>query len=114
MKKLIATVLLTVLFLTIGLPSLQSFFPDSVGYIDRNILCRWISDAKRDRLMLDAVANGEPICRGAISVRLHYHYGKNCVASCEPFTIADQIVEGAKETVIAVRERVRLILALRS
>lgn len=113
MKKLTATVLLTLLFLTIRLPSLQSFFPDSDGYIDRNILCRWIAAGKGDRVVLDAVANGEPICHGAISVRPHFQYGKNCVSRCEPFTIADQIVEGAKETVVAVKERVRLIFAVR-
>lgn len=114
MKKLIATVLLTLVSLTVCLPWLRSFSPESDGYMDRNILCRWIGAAERDRLMIEAVAEGEPICPETIAVRPHYQYGKNCVRRCEPFTIADQIVKSAKETAVAIKERVRLVFAVRS
>ena len=114
MKKLIATVLLTLMFVTVGLPLLQSFLPETGGYIDRKILCRWIGAAERDRPMLEAVAAGEPICPETIAVRPHYQYGKNCVRTCEPLAIADQIFESAKETAVAIEESLRLLFTVRS
>jgi len=113
MKKLIATVLSFLLFLTICLPSLQSSFPDSGGYIDRDFLCRWIAAVKGDRLVLDTAAQDESICSGTISASPHYQYRKNCVRKCEPLAIADQILKSAQETTVAIEDRVRSILALR-
>lgn len=110
MKQLIA-VIFTVVSLAICLPSLPSIVAFSDGYIDRNILCRWIAAADDDRLMPDAVARDESTCPGSISASSHYQYGKNCVSKCEPMAIADRIVAGAKETAEEIRERLKLIFA---
>ena len=114
MRKLISIIPLGLLILTIGLPSLQSFLPESDVYLDRTILCRWIAAAKGDPLILDAVAQDESICPGAMQASPHYPYGKNCASKCDPLSIADEIVHGARETAVALKNRVRLIFGMRT
>ena len=111
MKKRIAILLFTLLFVTIGRPSLSNALPDTSSYVDRNLLCKWMGAGDRGSPMLDAVAEGEPICAGASPGGPLYRYGTNCTNRCEPFAIADHIVERAKETALEIKERIRLIFA---
>ena len=75
MKKLIAIpILLGLIFMTSFLPALNLFFTDAEGYIDRNIVCKWVDVDAPDAYMLEAVMEGDPVCRGAFSGRPYYPY----------------------------------------
>jgi hypothetical protein len=111
MKKRIAILLFTLMFVTLGLPSLSNALPETGSYFDRNLLCKWMGTGDRGGPILDTIADGEPICAGVSPGRPLYGYGTDCTNICEPFAIADKVVERAKETALEIKERIRLIFA---
>ena len=86
--------------------------PDPDGYLDRNILCRWMSSGEREVPVSDITEEESP-CPRLLPAPQSYRNQNNCTAKCDPAAIAALIVERAEVTAAAMQERVRSLFASR-
>ena len=109
MRKLIA--MAVVLMLVSAANHLP--LPDPDGYLDRNILCRWMGSGESEVRVSDITEEESP-CPPLLPGPQSYRNQDNCTAKCDPAAIAALIVERAEATAAAMQERVRSLFASRS